>query len=45
MMARKMQDVDTAEELVETSLPADADLRGRVRIVYESVDLTLPKVR
>ena len=42
MMARKMMDIDTEEELVETSSPpADADLKGRVRTVFESVDLTL----
>ena len=30
-MARKMKDIDTEEELVETFTQADADLKGRVR--------------
>ena len=38
MMARKMKDIDTEEEFVETL----SDLKGRVRTVFESVDLTLP---
>ena len=42
MMARKMKDIDTEEELVETFSLADAHLKGRVRPVFESVDLTLP---
>ena len=42
MMARKMKDIDTEEEFVKTFLSRDADLEGRVRTVFESVDLTLP---
>ena len=31
-------------ELGDREPPADVDLKGRVRTVFESVDLTLPKV-
>ena len=42
MMARKMKDIDTEEELVETFSQQMRISKGEVRTVFESVDLTLP---